>query len=58
MHYDLSVQIGELSLFPPIRESPEAVILGSGTSCRHQILDATGRVARHPVDLLSDLIGG
>ncbi len=52
-HYELSMQIGELQLFPAIRQAdPQDLIAASGTSCRHQILDGTGRKAWHPVDIL------
>jgi Fe-S oxidoreductase len=52
-HYDLSMQIGELVLFPALRKQPEEVIISAtGTSCRHQIKDGTSRKALHPVDLL------
>jgi Fe-S oxidoreductase len=52
-HYDLSMQIGELVLFPTVRKQPENVIIAAaGTSCRHQIKDGTGRKALHPVDIL------
>ena len=52
-HYDLSMQIGELVLFPAVRESNSAdIIAAPGTSCRHQILDGTGRRAMHPVEVL------
>ncbi|MBW6497072.1 MAG: FAD-binding protein [Bacteroidales bacterium] len=52
-HFELSMQIAELKLFPAIRQAPEqAIISASGTSCRHQILDGTGRRALHPVDVL------
>ena len=36
--------------------SPEALIAAPGTSCRHQIRDATGRVALHPVEILHDAL--
>ncbi|MBL7859026.1 MAG: FAD-binding protein [Cyclobacteriaceae bacterium] len=52
-HYDLSMQIGELVLFPTVRKQPENVIIAAaGTSCRHQIKDGTGRYALHPVEIL------
>jgi FAD/FMN-containing dehydrogenase/Fe-S oxidoreductase len=52
-HYDLSMQIGELVLFPTVRKQPENVIIAAaGTSCRHQIKDGTGRKAWHPVDVI------
>ncbi|HMJ71170.1 MAG TPA: FAD-linked oxidase C-terminal domain-containing protein [Cyclobacteriaceae bacterium] len=52
-HFDLSMQIGELVLFPTVRKQPEDVIIAAaGVSCRHQIKDGTGRVAVHPVEIL------
>jgi len=52
-HYDLSMKIGELVLFPTVRNQPEEVIIAApGTSCRHQIHDGTGRRALHPVEIL------
>lgn len=54
-HYTVSMQIGELRLFPSIRkESADTVIAANGTSCRHQIKDGTHRVARHPISILYD----
>ena len=52
-HYDISMKIGELVLFPTIRSEQEATIISaSGTSCRHQISDGTGKTALHPVEIL------
>ena len=52
-HYDVSMQIGELVLFPTIRtETADVLIAAPGTSCRHQIADGTNRVALHPVEIL------
>ena len=52
-HYELSMKIGELVLFPTVRKQPEEVIIAApGTSCRHQIHDGTGRKALHPVEVL------
>ena len=52
-HYQLSMEIGELVLFPTIRAEPEnCVIAAAGTSCRHQIFDGTGRIALHPIQIL------
>lgn len=50
--YDLSMRIGELSLLPEVRARPDAAVCAPGTSCRHQILDGTGRHALHPVEVL------
>jgi Fe-S oxidoreductase len=52
-HYGLSMQVGEMVLFPTIRNSSEDdIIVAPGTSCRHQIKDGTGRIALHPVEVL------
>lgn len=52
-HYEVSMQVGELILFPTVRKLDEETILAApGTSCRHQIADGTGRKAIHPVEVL------
>jgi FAD/FMN-containing dehydrogenase/Fe-S oxidoreductase len=52
-HYDISMKVGELVLFPAVREtSPDTIIVAPGTSCRHQIKDGTGRNAYHPIEIL------
>ena len=52
-HYDLSMQIGEMRLFPAVRDSSsETAIVATGVSCRQQIAHGTGRKADHPVTLL------
>ena len=52
-HYDLSMRIGELRLFPAVRAEPAAtVIAASGVSCRQQIAHGTGRAARHPLEIV------
>lgn len=52
--YDLSMRIGELSVFPAVRETEsETIICAPGTSCRHQIHDGTGRTSVHPVEILA-----
>ncbi len=56
-HYDLSMKVGELVLFPEIRESdPSVIIVAPGTSCRHQISDGTGRKALHPLEVLYEAL--
>lgn len=56
-HYEVSMNVGELVLFPEVRESPEETLIAApGTSCRHQIHDGTGRTARHPVEILYEAI--
>ena len=51
-HYALSMQVGETLLFPAIRRQPQALLCADGFSCRHQILDGTGRRARHSAEWL------
>lgn len=52
-HYEVSMKIGELVLFPTVRKEPESsIICAPGTSCRHQIKDGTQRKALHPVEIL------
>lgn len=55
--YDLSMKIGEQSLFPSVRSlSDDDMLIAPGTSCRHQILDGTARRALHPIEALARLI--
>ncbi len=56
-HYELSMQIGELVLFPAVRKERETCITAApGTSCRHQIKDGTGKIALHTVEVLYDAL--
>ncbi len=56
-HYDVAMQIGELVLFPAVRGTPDGtIVVAPGTSCRHQILDGTGRTSRHPVEVMWDAL--
>ena len=56
-HYNLSMRIGELKLFPEVRNTPSDVsLVTSGHSCRHQIKDGTGRDALHPAEVLFDAL--
>ncbi len=58
-HYELSMKVGELVLFPEIRKtSGEIIIAAPGTSCRHQIKDGTSRDAKHPVEILYEALAG
>ena len=52
-HFELSNKVGELILFPEVRNSDRNTIISApGTSCRHHIKDGTGRVALHPALVL------
>ena len=56
-HYDLSMKVGELVLFPAVREASESTLISApGTSCRHQIADGTGREAIHPIVVLHEAL--
>lgn len=56
-HYQFSMQIGELDVFPAVRKaSSEEIIAAPGTSCRHHIEDGTGRKVMHPVEVLWDAL--
>jgi FAD/FMN-containing dehydrogenase/Fe-S oxidoreductase len=56
-HYEISMKIGELVLFPTVRKQAEEVIIAApGTSCRHQIHDGTGRTALHPIEILYEAL--
>ena len=56
-HYEVSMQIGELVLFPKVRSShATCTIAAPGTSCRHQIKDGTGEKALHTVEVLFEAL--
>jgi Fe-S oxidoreductase len=56
-HYDLSMEIGEMVLFPAVRNAAEETIIAApGTSCRHQVKDGTGRKSQHPVEILYEAL--
>ncbi len=56
-HYDVSMNIGELRLFPSIRQqSGNFMVAASGFSCRHQLQHGTGILPKHPIEVLSDAI--
>ena len=56
-HYDISMKIGALKLFPAVSKSAHSTIIAAnGTSCRHQIFDGTKRIAKHPVSILKEAL--
>jgi Fe-S oxidoreductase len=55
-HFEISMNIGELHLFPAIRENPNAMLVANGISCRSQINQGTNREARHLAEVLADLL--
>jgi Fe-S oxidoreductase len=55
-HYEVSMQMAELSLLPAVRAQADAIVVADGTSCRHQIHDGAGREAVHLSQLLASLL--
>ena len=62
-HYRTSIAIGEMILFPAVREAVKAdcverpvFVAAPGISCRTQIFDGTGVVAHHPIEILYKLL--
>jgi FAD/FMN-containing dehydrogenase/Fe-S oxidoreductase len=56
-HYELSMQIGELRLFPALRgEEAGTLVAATGVSCRQQIGHGVGREARHPVQIVREAL--
>lgn len=56
-HYELSMKVGEDTLFPAVRKMDETIeIIAAGTSCRHQIFDGTKRTAKHPITVLKEAL--
>ncbi len=55
-HFDVSMQMAELSLLPAVRKQLDAIVVADGTSCRHQIHDGAGREAVHVATLLASLL--
>jgi Fe-S oxidoreductase len=51
---DTSFAMAELSLLPAVRKAdPNVLVVADGTSCRHQIADATGHAPLHVVEILA-----
>jgi Fe-S oxidoreductase len=56
-HYDLSIQLAEMSLAPAVRAAgPDTIICALGTSCRDQINHTTEREAHHPIEVLAEAL--
>ena len=56
-HYEVSMNIGELVLFPKVRTHKDTcTIAAPGTSCRHQIKDGTNTKALHTVEVLFEAL--
>jgi Fe-S oxidoreductase len=61
-HYELSMKVGELKLFPKVRElevenrESATLVASSGAACRMQICQGTGVNAIHPMILVANSI--
>ncbi|OGS74320.1 MAG: FAD-binding protein [Flavobacteria bacterium RIFCSPLOWO2_12_FULL_35_11] len=56
-HFEISMQVGEDTLFPKIRNTEKTTIIAAaGTSCRHQIMDGTNRISKHPITILREAL--
>ena len=55
-HYEISKTIAHDRLIPSIQSHPNSVIVANGTSCRHQIVELTGRDAVHLAVALADAL--
>ena len=56
-HYDISMEIGRLRLFPAVEaKGAEWDLAVTGVSCRQQVEHGTGRQARHVVEHLRDAL--
>jgi hypothetical protein len=56
-HFEVSRAIGERVLLPAARAlPPDAVLVASGVSCRHQIADFTATRALHAAELVRSLL--
>ena len=56
-HYELSLKVGELKLFPALRKlESNKKIAASGTSCRHQIKDVIHKDSEHPASIFREAI--
>lgn len=56
-HYDISMSIGEMSLFPAVRsQQGDFDLVMEGVSCRQQVKEGTGKTAKHLVELLADAL--
>ncbi len=52
-HYEVSMRMGELALFPEVRAAnPDTLLIANGTSCRHQIRDGAARESQHLAQVL------
>ena len=55
--YEMSMKMGELSLFPAVRDkSPGTIVVADGASCRHQLEHGTNSRAVHVARLIRNAL--
>jgi Fe-S oxidoreductase len=52
-HFEFSKKIASQSLLPSVVAHPDAIVIASGTSCRHQLRDFATCQPLHPIELLA-----
>ena len=56
-HYDISMSIGELVLFPYLKKLDEnSIVVANGVSCRQQISKGSNKTSKHIVEVLAEVI--
>ena len=56
-HYDVSLAIANRKLIPAVKDkAPSDIVVATGTSCRHQVVELTGTNAVHPAILIRSLL--
>jgi Fe-S oxidoreductase len=57
-HYELSMQVGALQVFPQVKAAGDSKITSTGAACRMQIIQGTGVEAEHPLILVARALKG
>ena len=53
-HRPVSEALANRVILPALRKEPDALLAAPGFSCRSQVLDLAGTVARHPMEIVAD----
>lgn len=56
-HAVLARKVGEMKILPSVRANADALVVASGAACRLQIRNETGRVVKHPVEAVAEMLG-
>jgi FAD/FMN-containing dehydrogenase/Fe-S oxidoreductase len=55
-HYEVSEALARRVLIPAAESDLEATLIAPGFSCRSQVKDLEGLIARHPIELIADAL--